>query len=107
MLIGEWQLLSCGTEPRSATSCSDRIMSLNSHVIHPTDPHGLTALLLCESVIHVLVEAGVIPKVTAMEAIKTVIELTRELADAHPNVTSHTTAAGLITGIAASFALKD
>jgi hypothetical protein len=71
------------------------------------DPHGLTALLLCESVMHVLVEAGIIPKVTAMEAIKTVVELTRELADAHPNITSHTTAAGLITGIAASFKLKD
>jgi hypothetical protein len=82
-------------------------MLLNQSAIeHSVDPYGLTSLLLCESLIHVLVEAGVIPKATAMEAIKTVVEVTQELAAAHPTLKSHIAAAHLITEIAASFTVK-
>jgi hypothetical protein len=42
------------------------------------DPDGRLALLLCESLLHVLVEKRVISKATALDAIDTVAELTSE-----------------------------
>jgi hypothetical protein len=45
------------------------------------DPHGLIALMLCESLIHVLIEEGVISQGKAMEAVATVLELSREMAE--------------------------
>lgn len=80
-------------------------MEFNGQAIFPTDPHGFVALMLCESVIHVLVERGVIQKTMAMEAIQTVVEVMREMADANPGVSS-AAAADLISKIANSFALK-
>ena len=40
--------------------------------------------MLCEGVLHVLVEEGVLSKAKAIEAIETVAELTREMADGNP-----------------------
>lgn len=62
--------------------------------------------MLCESVLHVLVEEGVLTKAKAMEAIETVAELTREMADGNPGVETRI-ATDLVAAIAASFALKD
>ncbi len=70
------------------------------------DPQGRIALMLCESILHVLVEEGVITKGKALETINTVVELTREMADGNPTNTPHI-AAGLVQAIAESFALKD
>ena len=70
------------------------------------DPQGRVALMLCESVLHVLVEEGVLTKAKAMEAIETVAELTREMADGNPGVETRI-ATDLVAAIAASFALKD
>jgi hypothetical protein len=70
------------------------------------DPQGRVALMLCESLIHVLVEEGVLTKAKAMEAIETVAELTREMADGNPGVDAQI-AADLVGAIAESFALKD
>ena len=74
--------------------------------VTPRDPQGRIALMLCESLLHVVVEEGVLSKAKAIEAIETVAELTREMADGNPAVEAHI-AADLIKSIAESFALKD
>jgi hypothetical protein len=71
-----------------------------------TDPQGRVALMLCESILHVLVEESVITKSKALEAINTVVELTREEARGNPTAGSHI-AADLVHSIAESFALKE
>ena len=54
-----------------------------------------------------LVEEGVLTKEKAIEAIETVAELTREIAEAGPpDVTNHI-ATQLVEAIAESFAMKD
>jgi hypothetical protein len=70
------------------------------------DPQGRVALMLCESILHVLVEEGVITKLKALEAINTVAELTQEMAEGNPTDAPHI-AAGLVQAIADSLALKD
>jgi hypothetical protein len=70
------------------------------------DPQGRVALMLCESILHVLVEEGVITKAKALDAINTVVELTREMADGNPTIAPQI-AADLVRSIAESFALKD
>jgi hypothetical protein len=44
----------------------------------PSEPHGQAALMLCESLLHLLVEEGVITKTKALEAIEGVAEFARE-----------------------------
>ena len=74
--------------------------------ISGADPQGRVALMMCESILHVLVEEGVLSKAKAIEAINTVLELTREMADGNPAGEAHI-AADLVKSIAESFALKD
>jgi hypothetical protein len=45
------------------------------------NPHGQVALMLCESLLHELVEKGVIIKAQALNVIDTVVELAREAAE--------------------------
>ncbi len=45
------------------------------------DPHGQVALMLCESLLHELVENGVITKAQVLGVIDTVVELAREAAE--------------------------
>jgi len=72
-----------------------------------SDPQGRVALMLCESLFHVLVEEGVISKAKAMEAIEGVAELTREMASSgNPDLAS-SFARDLVEAIAKSFAAKD
>ena len=73
----------------------------------PSDPQGRVALMLCESVLHVLVEEGVLTKTKAIEAIKTVLELTRDVAEAAPLENTNQAAISLVEAIAESFASKD
>jgi hypothetical protein len=63
--------------------------------------------MLCESVLHVLVEEGVLSKTKAIEAIETVLELTRDVAEVESPDDRSQAAIGLIEGIAESFASKD
>jgi hypothetical protein len=62
--------------------------------------------MLCESLLHVLVEEGVLTRAKAIEAIETVVALTREMADGNPGTEPHI-AVNLIEAIAQSFAAKD
>jgi hypothetical protein len=72
-----------------------------------SDPQGRVALMLCESVLHVLVEEGVLTKTKAIEAIETVVELTREISEVWPPDITNQVAIGLVEAIAESFASKD
>ena len=72
-----------------------------------SDPQGRVALMLCETLFHLLVEERVITKQNAIEAIEGVAELTREMADTGPPDTGNRAAAQLVLAIAESFSLKD
>jgi hypothetical protein len=81
--------------------------------LHPVDPHGEVALMLCESLLHVLVEADIISKEKALEVIQIVVEVTRETAGDDQNADAGGSApdraamaAGLAESIFISFAAK-
>ena len=86
---------------------SGRVKRLLKMVSPMSDPQGRVALMLCESLFHLLVEEGIITKAKAMETIEGVAELTREMTKAGnpPNPSSIET--DLVEAIAKSFALKD
>ena len=70
------------------------------------DPDGQVSLMLCESILHILVEEGVISNEKALEAINGVVELTRENDDIGQRRSASRSAAQLIEAIAQTFALK-
>jgi hypothetical protein len=70
------------------------------------DLQGQIALMLSESILHVLVEQGVITKAAAIEAIETVGDATREMAHDNPT-TANCIAADFVKAIVQSFMLKD
>ena len=71
------------------------------------DPHGQVALLLCESLLHVLVEQRVISRDAALSVIEGVLELTQESAETTTREIGAVSPAALIERIAATFAAKD
>ena len=71
------------------------------------DPGGQVSLMLCESILHLLVEEGVIPKAKALEAINGVVELVREIDQTGKRPAANRSATSHIEAIAESFALKD
>jgi hypothetical protein len=64
------------------------------------DCHGEVSLLLCESLLHLLVEEGVIKQAKALDAVETVVEVTREMVEADP---ASSAAARLAEALARSF----
>ena len=73
------------------------------------DPDGQVSLMLCESILHILVEEGVISNEKALDAINGVVEMTRENDDiCQPRSASASrSAVHLIEAIAQTFALKE
>ena len=71
------------------------------------DPHGQVALLLCESLLHVLVEQRVISRDATLSVIEGVLELTQESAETTTREIGIVSPAALIERIAATFAAKD
>ena len=69
------------------------------------DPEGKVALLLCESLLHVLVEQRVISLEAALSAIRTAFELTKEDAETMSGGRD-VSATALIERIARTFAAK-
>ena len=72
-----------------------------------SDPHGQVALMLCESLLHVLVEEGVVPREKVIEAIDLVADLVRDRAQTQARGRQGSSPAALIEQIAATFAAKD
>jgi hypothetical protein len=71
------------------------------------DPHGQVALMLCESLLHILVEQHVITREKAIEALDGVAELTREMAQDGTQRMPSSSPVELIERIGQSFAAKD
>jgi hypothetical protein len=76
-------------------------------VMQSAEPNGKVALMLCESLIHLLVEEGVLAKQKALEIIESVAELAREVAEDETTPDVKPNAAAIAETIAASFKLKD
>ena len=70
------------------------------------DPDGQLSLMLCESILHILVEEGVISKERALDAINGVVELAREKDGIGEHRSTSHSATQLIEAIAQTFALK-
>lgn len=64
-------------------------------------------MMLCESLLHVLVEQGVLPRQTALEAIDGVAELIEEAADTNVQAVNIRAAAVMVDSIRQSFLHKD
>jgi hypothetical protein len=71
------------------------------------DPHGQVALMLCESLFHVLVEQQIITREQAIEAIEGIAELTRETAATWTRRMPRSSPVELIERIGESFLAKD
>jgi hypothetical protein len=71
------------------------------------EPHGEVALMLFESLLHLLVEERVIGKEKAIEAIEGVVELAHEMAERDGMSSRNHTAVTLAESIATSFRSKD
>lgn len=72
-----------------------------------SEPQCEVALMLCESLIHLLVEEGVIAKEKALEAVEGVAQLAGEMAKRDGNPGKKRTAATLAETIATSLSCKD
>jgi hypothetical protein len=79
----------------------------SSTFLEGPDPHGEVALMLCESLFHLLVEQGVLSQQTALEAIDGVAELIEETADHDLPPINARAAAVLVDSIRESFLQKD
>ena len=71
------------------------------------DPHGQVALMLCESLLHVLVEEAVLSREKAIEVIDVVADLVQDPAETRARGRQESSPAALIERIAATFAAKD
>jgi hypothetical protein len=70
------------------------------------DPDGQVSLMLCESILHVLLEEGVISKARVLDAINGVVELARESDEIGQRRSTSRSAVQVIEAIAHTFALK-
>jgi len=71
------------------------------------DPNGQISLMLCESILHLLVEEGAISKEKVIEALNGVAELVREKEETGEHPAASSPAIGLIEAMAQTFALKE
>jgi hypothetical protein len=70
------------------------------------DPDGQVSLMLCESILHLLVEERVISKERALDAINGVVELAREKDGIGEHRSTSHSGTQLIEAIAQTFDLK-
>lgn len=66
------------------------------------DPHGQAALMLCERMLLLLVEEGVLPKSQVLDAIADVIDVQREIAGTAGGRVASMTSIGLLRAVAQS-----
>jgi hypothetical protein len=97
MLIGRI-FFRCFTNLRSQTE---------SVAMKSDEPYGEAALMLCESLLHLFVDEGLIAKEKALEALEGVAELAGERPENDARAESKPSLASLVEAIATSFKLKD
>ena len=66
------------------------------------DPHGQAALMLCECMLLLLVEEGVLPRDRVLDAIADVIDVKQEIAGTSESVAVGMTSIGLLRAVAQS-----
>ena len=66
---------------------------------HDPDPYGQAALMLCECLLLLLVEEGVLPKDRVLDALADVIEAKREIAGTAERVVVSMTSIGLLRAV--------
>ena len=66
------------------------------------DPHGQAALMVCETLMLLLVEHGIVSKASALDAITDVIDVKQEMAGSAENVVISGVSIGLLRAIAQS-----
>ena len=71
---------------------------------HNPDAHGQAALMLCERMLLLLVEEGVLPKDRVLDAIADVIDVKQEIAGAAESVVVSIASIGLLRAVAQSLA---
>jgi hypothetical protein len=81
--------------------------AIRSFSAGPDDDAGELAVLLCDSIFHVLVEQKLIPKEVAVAAVEGVAELAREIAMTGEHPVAGHSAVGVTETMAHSLALKD
>ena len=69
---------------------------------HDPDPHGQAALMLCECMLLLLVEEGVLPRDRVLDAIADVIDVKQEIAGTAESVVVSMTSIGLLRAVAQS-----
>jgi hypothetical protein len=94
------------SDPDQRILDGDRTPITEEGVMPAPDPDGQISLMLCESILHILVEEGVISKERAVEAINGVVELAREKDGIGEHRSTSHSATQLIEAIAQTFALK-
>ena len=68
------------------------------------DPHGQAAFMLCDGLILLLVETGVIEKDRAIDLIEGIIEVKQEIAGVSESVVVSMASIALLQGVARSLA---
>ena len=68
------------------------------------DPHGQAALMLCESLMLLLVEQGIVSRNQVVEAISDIIDVKREIAGTRESVVVSVTSIALLRDVAQSVA---
>ncbi|HEX4616048.1 MAG TPA: hypothetical protein VH230_09055 [Stellaceae bacterium] len=71
------------------------------------DPHGQVSLMLCESLLHLLVERQIITRADAIDAIDGVAELAHEMTERGTFRNGRSSPVALIDRIRQSFEAKD
>ena len=71
------------------------------------DPHGQAALMLCESLLFLLMEKGVIRKEQMIEAIDGVVEVKQEIAGTSESVVVSMASIGLLRALSGSLNAAD
>ena len=71
---------------------------------HDPDPHGQAALMLCECVLLLLVEEGVLPRERVLDALADVIDVKGEVAGTAEGVAAGLASVGLLRAVAQSLA---
>jgi hypothetical protein len=84
-----------------------RTTAIRSFSAGSDDYPGELAVLLCDSIFHVLVEQKLIPKEVAVAAVEGVAELAREIAMSGEHPVAGHSAVGVSETMAHSLALKD
>jgi hypothetical protein len=68
------------------------------------DPHGQAALMLCESLLVLLVEAGIVQKEHVIDAIEAAVDVKREIAGNTENAVVSLVSVGLLRAVSQSVA---